>query len=430
MAEKRFVLFLSHPPSSDDVTAGRMLTGAPHAITSQLHVFTVTSETASRVPTAVRAAGTPALLDRSAQTLAPTGRETLTVLHKLLQQAAQLEAAQSAAAARLVSELDSFAPPEPGTSRKPVSGSSSGPGSGSVSVPMPQYHSFHTADRDPRSAETHADPRSMPGSTMPHTSQMNAPLGSARPDVPSSGPTPPGIAQSGVAGSRDGPAPSTLGPNGTIGGGVGTPGGTRGFGRPGFGLGLSIADTMDNSSAGIANTPEASQYAMQVLFGGEQTPYDVEQGRVPPYMTGRNMRGSTLAPDHTFAEGGHVSEEAIRQLDEMRKASDAMLKTHAGSRSGAGGGLAGITPESDKGSGGGGGSGGMRHQSAARLAPPGVGVGAGAGLGLGPVTDTLRSGMAQRKEATSLYSSMGMDSSSLPMTAMPGMASGMTNVAF
>ena len=133
----------------------------------------------------------------------------------------------------------------------------------------------------------------MPGSSMPHTSQMNAPFGSARPAAS----VPQNIEGSGVAGPRDGPAPSTLGPNGTIGGGIGTPGGTRGFGRPGFGLGTSIADTMDNSAAGIPNTPEASQYAMQLMFGGAQTPYDVEQGRMPPYMAGRNMRGSTLAPE-------------------------------------------------------------------------------------------------------------------------------------
>lgn len=434
MTDKRFVLFLTQPGSPDDGAAARLLHSAPHALTSQLLVFPVNADTVGRVPPGVRSAGTPALLDQTAKTLAPSGRETLLVLSKLLEQANKLEVAQSAAAARLVSALDSFAPPEPGCAAVTSRPSAATPSQTHSHHP---YHSFHTADRDPRLVENHADPRSMPGSSMPHTSQMNAPFASTRPDVPHV-PVPPNIEGSGVAGPRDGPAPSTLGPNGTIGGGIGTPGGTRGFGRPGFGLGTSIADTMDNSVAGIPNTPEASQYAMQLLFGGAQTPYDVEQGRMPPYMAGRNMRGSTLAPEHSFAEGGVVSEEAIQRLDDQRKASEAMLKANAGTRAGS----ASITTESDKGTGGM----GLRQQSAARLAGPSPlggfesaaasGFAAAAGFAAGPVAaaslapmnDTLRSGAAQRKEASTMYDSMGMSSSSI--TAMPGMASGMTNVAF
>ena len=261
-------------------------------------------------------------------------------------------------------------------------------------------------------------------------------MGAARPGAATT-PIPPGIESCGIT-SKDGPAPSTCGPNGTIGGGIGIPGSTRGFGRPGFGVGTNIADTMDNSSAGIANTPERSQYAMQLMFGGEQTPYHVEQGKLPPYMEGRNMRGSTLAPEHSFSETSSSDHDA-NTLAELRKQSDERMKSVAGSHGGGsngGGGVAGavIAQQSDKGDGGGMGfsnAGGVRAQAAARLAAPGMPPSTGSS-----VTAVMSGGVPGTADGASMYRNFPtMDTYvtsqvTAPLTAFPGFSSGMTNVAY
>ena len=161
------------------------------------------------------------------------------------------------------------------------------------------------------------DPRSMPGTSMPHMSQMAAPYSTgARPPSSAAGtPSLPihGLEATGVQGKPNSlPEDSTLGPFGTFGSGMGIPGGTLGLGRHGLGFGsdFAAAPPVGEDTAAIES---GNPGLLDSQFGGQRTGYDSERAP-PPYMQG--ARGQSWNPD--LKEDGVVKDADVQRLHAER----------------------------------------------------------------------------------------------------------------
>lgn len=317
---KRFILYMSYPPSQADVQAAGLLQAAPATLKINLGTFTVTPDVRTSVPYPVQQ-GTPVLQDTHAENaFSPPGGPTLQTLQSLVQQALQKEAAQNAARSSVLSQMASFAPPDP--SRPPVSGSP---------FPSPQQGMFMSDRANAFSERTAMDPRSMPGSSMPHASQMGAAfVPGPRPTVPPPPPQSASLMSAGVAGTpgkMGDELDSTLSPSCTIGGGQGLPGGQMNFGRQGIGFGTDIRNA-GLQTAGVPNDKNASRRAMDAMFGGQRTQYNVYNGQVPDYLAHiqDGLKGKHLAADYSFADGGKVSGESVDALMQQRTANEKALQ--------------------------------------------------------------------------------------------------------
>lgn len=337
-SQKRFVLFIGYPPTAEDHHASGLIQTAPGLLKNQIDIYAVTPDLRPTVPAQVQA-GTPVLLDRGTQAFAPSGNPTLQTISSLVQQARQEEQAQQAAARQqLMSNVDAWAPPDPTRAQ---------------AVPTNPYTTQRAAtmtggtlmsDRAAAIGEVAMDPRSVPGSSMPHASQMGAPFVAQRPMTQA--PMPPPDLSAGIGaspGSMSEPSPSTLGPMSTIGGGQGIPGGTMNLGRPGRGLGTDISDA-SLQTAGVPNSKEHSVAALDDMFGGQKTGYNVATGNMPGYMASMQgrMQGASLQADYSFRDGGVVSSDSVDSVMKQRAAAEQRIL--ASQRGGT------ITSDSDKGS--------------------------------------------------------------------------------
>lgn len=382
---KRYLLFVSDPMTENDRHALKVLSTASPAIRAHIEAFTVTPASRTSIPSAVATYGTPALHDRHPTDgglfVAPVVYD---VLANLVYTGQQMEAAQQAARQKVMTLASAIAPPDP-SRRRPTPG----PGLQQQQLQHQQQNQYQQAysrvmhetnfttdgpdqEQDYRTKQAAYDPRSMPGTSMPHSSQlqhtpsqlagqqrpMSAPAPAHVPahapsqyqqyqksphaSMPSSTSSPvlDGLETAGVRGGKE-PAPSTQGPQSVSGAGMGVPGGTMGLSRFGMGLGTDIRDA-GLQFAGVPNTTEASEYALDSSFGGQRTEYNVEKG-VPPYLQGmqESLRGKNLQAEYKWDQGGKVTDDEVERQRNMRNAFDQSAKVRQR-------GAVEITPEVDK----------------------------------------------------------------------------------
>jgi hypothetical protein len=242
----KFVLYTGFPMSQADVQAVAMVKSVGF-LAARVGIHAVTAETRTTVPRAVLA-GTPILINMESGVSTTPGDNTLRTLHGMVQDALGREAQQSQMREHVLRQSGSVAPLDPRMRAR------MGPGGDPYATNM--------SDREPRWSETQAsqfrDPRSMPGSSLPHPSQLGAAYGRGQPSVSATGH---GAFVSGTASTTWDNTWSQLGGQKTVGGGMGQPGSTTSkFGRAGIGFGTDF-NVANNPHARIHSDPNQQPWS-------------------------------------------------------------------------------------------------------------------------------------------------------------------------
>lgn len=347
-AAKRFHVYVAHPPSQADYQVLQMAQAAPRTLQAQLQVWQVSPEQRGAVPPQVLALGMPVLLDTSAGQFSPGGAGAVHVLGSMIDQAQRMAGGSGGGAgvdhararAQALLAARSVAPPDSLLARAAVSGGTGLP-RGAATLPQAAYVVGGVGMSDSigrggggegRGGGMAPDPRMMPGSSLPHPSQMAAPYvagAMGRPQQQPPGSSGGGFTAVGPAGKveiRD----SVLGPLSTNGGGQGLAGNQMQFGRQGIGFGATISA---DPRAGVNEfTTQQSAFVLDAAFGGERTGVNVEN-TIPARFGGQKPMGAYIQAD-TF-EHGKVDSASLEALARSREANERAIQERQRGRAGA-----------------------------------------------------------------------------------------------